>query len=401
MKALPSTVRKSTGFSIIELLVSVAVLSLVMVLVFQMLERTQSTFKKARDSVSEFKDARNGFDAITRRLSQATLNTFWQVANNANGVATKFERQSDLHFVSGPATEVMGNPPANAGKRVTHSMFFQAPTGYTEVESKEANSLNTLKFGNFPNLLNAWGYFVEFGSDQLDRAQFLNNLENAPRPRIRYRLMEYAQATEGLQIYAEQLRTQTQAASTQINKWFLNADTYGVNNPRNYDVVQGDSNDQDGRTTRVIAENIIALLILPAESLSKDYRDKLAPNYSYNTRAWQTSNGSALAGSNTNVEKTKHVLPPIVDVTMVAVDEADFRKVTINEGIESIAGFSKVDWTQGLFARAADYDRDIDQLRQRLSEHTPEIKFRVFRASVRLREAKWGGFVDPATAATN
>ena len=165
MKALQSTVSKRPGFSIIELLVSVAVLSLVMVLVFQMLERTQSTFKKARDSVSEFKDARNGFDAITRRLSQATLNTFWQVETNTTNVATKFGRQSDLHFVSGPATEIMGSPPSNAGNRVTHAMFFQAPTGYTELESKEAASLNTLKYGNFPNLLNAWGYFVEFGSD--------------------------------------------------------------------------------------------------------------------------------------------------------------------------------------------------------------------------------------------
>ena len=208
--------------------------------------------------------------------------------------------------------------------------------------------------------------------------------------------MEYAQPAEGLQIYAEQLRTQAPGAAAQINKWFLNADTYGVNNPFNYKVEQSDTLDaNDMRTTRVIAENIIALIILPAESLSKDYRDKLSPNYFYNTRAWQTSNGSSQAGGNTNMEKTKHVLPPIVDVTMVAVDEADFRKVTINQNIDSISGFSNVDWTKGLFSRATDYDKDLDELRKRLSENTPEIKFRVFRASVRPARSKMGRICGP------
>ncbi len=395
MKASSFNRRKFTGFSLIELLVSVAVLSLVMVLVFQMLEKTQITFKKARDSVSEYKDARNGFDAITRRLSQATLNTFWQVTNNTSGVATKFERESDLHFVSGPTAAVMGPPPANAGERVTQCMFFQAPTGYTETISTNSNTANTLKYGNFSNLLNAWGYFVEFGDDRVDRPAYLNALDNAPRPRVRYRLMEYSQVTEGLQIYADQLRSKKTGQSPAVlNRWFLNESKYGVNSPNNYQVVNSDQ-EATGliRSTRMIAENIIALLVLPADSLAEEYRDKLAPNYYYDTRAWQSSN-SGMAGGAVNLQKTRHVLPPIVDVTMVAVDEADFRRVAQINGIESISGFGAVDFTKGLFANASNYDRDLNTLRKNLSERTPEIKFRIFRASVRLREAKWGGFVD-------
>jgi uncharacterized protein (TIGR02599 family) len=388
----PLPLRKPPGFSLIELLVSVSVLSLIMVLVFQMLERTQATFKKARDSVAEFKDARNGFDTITRRLSQATLNTFWQVSNNESNVATKFDRESDLHFVCGPSAAVMGDtPPANGGQRTTHSLFFQAPTGYTEAISTAAGQTNTLKYGNFSNLLNAWGYFVEFGVDTMDRPPFLTSLANPPQPRARFRLMEYSQLTEGLQIYAEELRNKPTGQSYQtLNRWFLNNSKYGVNSPNNYRVVNAGDNQ---RTTRLVAENIIALIVLPAESLSKNFRDKLAPHYYYDTRAWQGANGG-LAGGQINVEKSKHVLPPIVDVTMVAVDEADFRREVQSKNITTVSGFSSLNFTNNLFQDANDYDRDLEKLRQTLSNHVPEIKYRVFRASVRLREAKWGGFVD-------
>jgi uncharacterized protein (TIGR02599 family) len=403
MKALSLPARKYAGFSLIELLVSVAVLSLVMVLVFQMLERTQVSFKKARDSVSEYKDARNGFDAITRRLSQATLNTFWQVNKNSSNVATKFQRESDLHYISGPASVLLGAPPPDAGERTTHAMFFQSPTGYSEVVSKTGVAANSLEYGNFSNLLNGWGYFVEFGTDTIDRPQYLNSLDNAPRPRARFRLMEFSQVAERLQIYAEQLRSKTTGQSTAaINKWFLNDTNYGVNFSGNYKVTASDQNGSASnsilRTTRLIAENIIALVVLPAESLSANYRDQLAPNYYYDTRAWQGGN-SGMAGGQTLVEKTRHVLPPIVDVTMVAVDEADFRKVTQLENIDSVSGFSTVNFTKDLFKVAKNYDKDLETLRNTLSNHKPEIKFRVFRASVRLREAKWGGFADTAAAA--
>ncbi len=403
MKALSLPARKPVGFSIIELLVSVAVLSLVMVLVFQMLERTQISFKKARDSVSEYKDARNGFDAITRRLSQATLNTFWQVTKNSANVATKFQRESDLHYVSGPAATLLGPSPANAGERTTHAMFFQSPTGYSEVVARNGINANNLQYGNFSNLLNGWGYFVEFGTDTIDRPQYLNSLDNAPRPRARFRLMEFSQVSERLQIYAEQLRSRNSGLATPvINRWFLNDTSYGVNFSENYVVKPSDQNSNAAnnihRTTRLIAENIIALVILPAESLAANFRDQLAPNYYYDTRAWQGSN-SGMVGGQALVDKTRHVLPPIVDVTMVAVDEADFRKVTQIEGIDSVSGFSKVNFTKDLFRVAKNYDRDLETLRTNLTNRRPEIKFRIFRASVRLRESKWGGFADTAAAA--
>ena len=390
---LPAQTR---AFSLIELLVSMSVLSLIMLLVFQMLDRTQTTWKKSRDAVSEFKDARTGFEAITRRLSQATINPFWSYTTNASGIPSKFQRESDLHFVSGPTNgskvKIMGSPPAGAGERVTHCMFFQAPTGESNLTESAGNNTERLKYREFPNMLNGWGYFVEFGSDESERPEFVNSLDNKPRTRFRYRLMEFNQPAERLQIYDEALRQRTTPQSTALlNKWFLNNTLYGCNCPNNYDV----SAHGLERNQRLVAENIIALVLLPAESVTQNLRADLAPNYYYDSRAWQGTQ-SAQAGKTVNVTKSKHSLPPIVDVMMVAVDEADFNRFAQNQQIDALAKSSQAAFTKSLFETAADFDKDLATLKARLSAETSEfktsIRYRVFRASVRLREAKWGGF---------
>ena len=382
------------AFSLIELLVSMSVLSLIMLLVFQMLDRTQITWKKSRDAVSEYKDARTGFEAITRRLSQATLNPFWAYTSNAAKITSGFKRESDLHFVSGPVPNVLVAPPAGSGQRSTHAMFFHAPTGFSSLAESGANNTTQLKYKEFPNLLNAWGYFVEFGSDSPDRPAFVNNLENKPRERFRFRLMEFNQPTERLQIYNSGLRALgTGQSVATLNGWFLNTQLFGCNCANNYDGGGSAANDISDRTIRVVAENIIALILLPSESQTAALRADLSPKYYYDSRAWQSTQ-IGLAGGNTNVEKSRHALPPIVEVLMVAVDEADFHRYSQNRQIDSLSKVTDCDFTKNLFAKAANLDADLAVLSKTLSDLTPEIKFRIFRASVRLREAKWGGFTN-------
>ena len=382
------------AFSLIELLVSMSVLSLIMLLVFQMLDRTQITWKKSRDAVSEYKDARTGFEAITRRLSQATLNPFWAYTSNAAKITSGFKRESDLHFVSGPVPNVLGTAPAGSGQRSTHAIYFHAPTGFSNLAEPAANSTTQLKYKEFPNLLNAWGYFVEFGSDSPDRPAFVNNLENKPRERFRFRLMEFNQPTERLQIYNLGLRALgTGQSVATLNAWFLNNQLFGCNCANNYDGGGSAANDISDRTIRVVAENIIALILLPSESQTAALRADLSPKYYYDSRAWQSTQ-IGLAGGNTNVEKSRHALPPIVEVLMVAVDEADFHRHSQNRQIDSLSKVTDCDFTKNLFATAANLDADLAVLSKKLSDLTPEIKFRIFRASVRLREAKWGGFTN-------
>jgi len=394
MKSLCPTPAKR-AFSLIELLVSMSVLSLIMLLVFQMLDRTQITWKKSRDAVSEYKDARTGFEAITRRLSQATINPYWAYTSNAAKIASGFKRESDLHFVSGPVPNVLGTAPAGSGQRSTHAMFFHAPTGFSNQAEPAANSTTQLKYKEFPNLLNAWGYFVEFGSDSSDRPAFVNSLENKPRERFRFRLMEFNQPTERLQIYNLGLRSLgTGQSVANLNAWFLNNQLFGCNCANNYDGTSASaSNDISDRTIRVVAENIIALILLPSESQTAALRADLSPKYYYDSRAWQSTQ-IGLAGGNTNVEKSRHALPPIVEVLMVAVDEADFHRYSQNKQIDSLTKVTDCDFTKNLFTTAANLDADLAVLSKTLSDLTPEIKFRIFRASVRLREAKWGGFTN-------
>src|SRR6188768_4103431 len=99
----------------------------------------QTTWKRTRQDVGEFKDARQSFEEITRRLSQATLNTYFSYRwenNTVNGVTLRVGReiipQSELHFVCGPAEE-LGISVKNSrqvGQRYTHAVFFQAPFGF-------------------------------------------------------------------------------------------------------------------------------------------------------------------------------------------------------------------------------------------------------------------------------
>src|SRR5688572_19511134 len=151
------------GFSLIELLVSTAVLSMLLIIVFQMLKGMQVSWKKSRQDVGEFKDARLGFEEITRRVSQATLNTYFSYRydeQTVNGITMRMGReiipQSELHFVCGPAEE-LGITQKNSrqiGQRYTHAIFFQAPFGFCIEEDKALE--DTLQYEKMNGLLNGW-----------------------------------------------------------------------------------------------------------------------------------------------------------------------------------------------------------------------------------------------------
>ena len=52
-----------------------AVLSLVMLVLLSITGTTQSIWKQTSQRIDSFQVARSGFESMTRRLSQATLNT--------------------------------------------------------------------------------------------------------------------------------------------------------------------------------------------------------------------------------------------------------------------------------------------------------------------------------------
>jgi len=319
-------------------MVSMALILLVALLLVSMTNATSSTWRYTTGKVEQFRGANNGYEAITRRLSQATLNTYWDY--DVPMKPTKYLRQSDLRFISGNMTSGAKKLLTTTTPRCpTHGVFFQAPLGYVD---------NTGSFGGLDNLLNTWGFYVEFNQDA--RPAFVTP-QIAPL-RYRYRLMELMQPSNSLTIYSFTSGVPTYAG----RDWFTGSMASNSTAPR------------------VLAENVIALVLLP--SLSK--RDetttgkKLTKDYFYDT---------TVTSSDPDINP-KGQLPPVIQVTMVAVDEASAQRAANGATAPAFdAGLNT------LFLDTTKFDSDLATLQATLTNQ--RINHRVFTSSVSIRGAKW------------
>ncbi|WP_395738849.1 Verru_Chthon cassette protein C [Prosthecobacter sp.] len=383
--------QRQAAFTLVELLVSITFLVILMLVVTQVIGIVQRTWVRANSRVSQFREARKAFDLLSQNLSQATLNTYWtndlqQLSSDALGQAiqtpTSYKRQSELHFICGPTTQVLSG--ATGTNYPGHAVFFQAPLGVVRTDNK--GSVNT---ANLSNLLCGRGYFVEWGSDQFYRPDFLRQ---APYDQIvpvrnRLRLMEWSPTAEMNDIYSSAFRNNP----NNIRQWYQDQTTGALTG----EVQSGDdSAAAAGRYfTRPIAENILALIISPQTEntntssgvVSANVYD-IAKNYLYD---------SALVGtatSTTSAQGTQHLMPPMLKVTMVALDErsGEFLSSADNASTQSkvMQGISS------LFTSASNYTADL--------EGTPDspgalktlllgakLNYRVFTTTIALRQARW------------
>jgi uncharacterized protein (TIGR02599 family) len=210
------------------------------------------------------------------------------------------------------------------------------------------------------NLLNSWGYYLEFGSDATDRASFLNN-GNVAQPHFRFRLKELQVSAEQLLTYSNSLSQMT--STKDVYRWFRDLAA---------------ANPSAGRT---IAENVVALVITPLQSdATTGTNTNLSPDYYYDTRAFQY----ASTISQERRDRMRHRLPPILRITLVALDEVSAQK------LETANGSSAPDLgLTDLFADATKYDTDLTTLTQNLQ--TRKLGYRVFTTTVRLRNSRWTG----------
>jgi prepilin-type N-terminal cleavage/methylation domain-containing protein len=187
------------GFTLVELIVAVGLLAIVLLLLASMTNSTASIWRLTSGKIEEFRSAGNAFDALTRRLSQATLNTYWDY--DSPTAPTTYLRHSELRFLSGPATAnsygsgVFPSNVVTSGTTTTHAIFFQAPLGFVD----ESPLIDNPNFGGLDNLVNTWGYYVEYNADV--RPNFINSLAHPPPARNRYRLMELMQPSNQMTIY--------------------------------------------------------------------------------------------------------------------------------------------------------------------------------------------------------
>jgi len=159
--------QKNRGFTLIEVMLSMVILSVIMLVSVQVLDQTQRTWKRGVANIEQFREARQAFQSITQNVRQALLNTYLAYQYNEGDTPTVpaskseaplgYMRQSELQFITGPAAQLLGGGQSTALSG--HAMFFQARLGLSDREGYE--SLSKLLCGR--------GYFILHGTDDAFR----------------------------------------------------------------------------------------------------------------------------------------------------------------------------------------------------------------------------------------
>jgi uncharacterized protein (TIGR02599 family) len=358
--------RPAAGFTLVELLVSTAVLSVLLLVTMTALETMQRSWRDTKGKVNQFRDARIAFETITRNLSQATLNTYWDYyfKSTSSNIAPSgtaeaplgYVRQSELDFRVAPATE-LGPTDAKGDEYPGHGLFFQAPLGLSQ------------SYRGLGSLLNARGYYIQYRSNEDQRPSFLNG--GTVPVKFRYQLMEYRPPAEQV--------TLTEGG-VKGNSVYTEPHWYRQNIKE---------------VSRPIANNILFFLIspqVPEETLingGKKGNNKwwIAPAYRFSSRDADNSsaeiNGPKIIDGVLD-QGTQHLLPPLVRVTLIAGEEGSMSRWLAQRGNSAV---DIADEAGALFQNAQNYDTDLGLLKQYLSDQ--KLNYRVFTATIPLRNAAW------------
>jgi uncharacterized protein (TIGR02599 family) len=125
---------------------------------------------------------------------------------------------------------------------------------------------------------------------------------------------------------------------------------------------------QVNAVTPVLAENVIALIILP-ERAAGDSGPALAPAFEYDSR--DAAN-----------PVTRHQLPPRVRLAMVTIDEASAQILAAQDGAQAPSLVPA-----NLFQAAARLDADLASLDAALTGR--RIQHRIFQREIVLPAAAW------------
>lgn len=361
------------GFTLVEMLVGTAVLSVLIVLLVSVTDFAGRSYRSAAAKIEQFSEARRGFETMTRRLAEATLNTYWDyfdafgkpaptdAAKRATFIPHHYGRNSELRFRSG----LMSNIFTENRLRSTHGVFFQAPAG--EVDDVE-------RLGVLDQTLSTWGYFLEIDDDRNLIPEFLR--AQIP-PRRRSRLLELREPTERLSIYVNP--NAPNPAPVAPNRaafwWFSNSVMTAKDRP-----------------VRVLAENVIALVILPRLSANDELARKRAGKAMLASKSYDYD--STLANKPADAEiNPKNQLPPVVQVIMIAIDEISAARIAeanpkgSDFGLKLSRFFKEPLLLEDNPATPEPGDGDLGALEKELIE--ARITYRIFNTNVAIRGAKW------------
>ncbi len=380
------------GFTIVELLAAMAVFIGLMLLLVTATNQTGDMWRRSSAKIEQFQQARRGFEAVTRRVSQATLNTYfdYEYPTKPDGKPDRskppigYKRQSELRFRSGQAETLLGKK--SGVPRPTHSIFFQAPLGFVDDDAGAGNSAKSHKPLN--NLLNTWGYFLEVDDDSELIPEFIKG--TIPE-RVRSRLVEMMEPSE----YLSMDNPSTDKDGATIDK--------NYDKPAYLDWFRIPASKPE--RVRVLSENILAMVILPRltqqDELARARVNKkgtLCPRYDYDSKRISNS-AAAIAAPTASLSDNdgdlnpKNQLPPVVTIAMVAIDENSARRLAAISASDRTFGLGIND----LFLESAKLeddpntsdpgDGDLHTLEKKLI--AKKLTYRIFTSNVAIRGAKW------------
>lgn len=382
------------GFTLLEVLVSIAILLMLMGIMAAMVAVISPVVKRSNNTTNSFQQARAGFEALTQTLAQATLMTYWDYvdasgnprtsANVSSFVPNGFKRASQLHFVSGLASAALlatGQPlvPNGGAATVTpgDAVFFQAPLG---------RSSNGSVYQPLNSSLNEIGFYVQFSDDSSDWPSFVSSgLGND----YRFRLMEWIPQTQNIHIYDSTL--QSNYSLTWITSYLPQV---GVSPGVGQDA------------PRVLAENVVLLVLLPKLTPEDELTlnggavanpgTLLCPNYAYDSRAWQPGYTTTGSGNGAVLNKNfgsssfalaglmRNQLPPLVDVAMIAISDTDALRLQRLHG-STLPPELAVSST--LFQNSTSLQSDLQSYEAQLTSN--HISYKAFWSTVQIKGAKW------------
>jgi uncharacterized protein (TIGR02599 family) len=317
-------VQKRRGFTVLEMLVATAVLSLMLMMILTVTKNISATVQHASSKMDVFASSRAGFNIMTQKLSQATLNTYWDyydaggnrrnASNAGTFVAKTYGRASDLQFV------VAGN---SQNSDYGQAVFFQSPEGNASLQ----------QYRSIQGLLNACGFFVQYGGDDAFRPSAVAH------PKWRFRLMQGVQPTENLTIFSGASNFQNSGAF-----WTgtIPAITTG--------------SDTVTASATPLADNVIALVVWPRLSTAADPTGtQLTANYQYDSQRNANTNPQPVTA---DLDTNSSTPPPDIANAL-----------------------------HGRFTDVTRYQRDLDDLTNALA--SKHITCQILNTSIALQESKW------------
>ena len=327
------------GFTLIEVLVSMVILSMILMVVTSVIGAAQRTWKSATSRLTQFREARVAFDTVTRNLQQAMIKSYfdYDLRDSPFIAPDKILRRAELGIRFGQASSLVSGG-GSSQDLPGHAVIFQAPLGQT----LSADSI----YRPLKSLLCSRGYFVQFGTD----ASFLPSelfVQNRLRERYRYRLIEYQPPTELNEVYSGEAK----------GEWA----TISMSTGRDY--------------MRVVASNIVALVLAPSFSQAEiggatAQMGQRVEDAMYNFSSYE-------AGSAFNGRSTLHRMPASVQVVMVAMDEESAARLTPGSTVPDVLGKAGADFTS-----PQSLQQDIKTVRDYLNGQ--KMNYRIFSSNVFL-----------------